>query len=128
MTININIVIYSSMALSSRQRTGYAICLILTMLLVGLHFAGNTSFIKLPEQDMSTTIKILTSKKYNLEHSPIIRIVTSTKLQHSSSSLLPWLSLSASFYSLASVLINFPQESDIFWQASTLSSNSLLLS
>lgn len=75
------------MALSSRQRTGYAICLILTILLVGLHFAGKNALMKLLQQDISTTIKILTSKLSNLEPSPIIRIVTSTKPLPSS--LLP---------------------------------------
>lgn len=72
------------MALSSRQRTGYAICLILTILLVGLHFAGKSTLMQLLVQDMSTTMKTLTLKEYIPELSTIIRIVTSTRLQPSS--------------------------------------------
>lgn len=115
------------MALSSGQRLGYAIWLVLAILLVGLHFAGNNNLIKLLEQDMSTITKILTSKEYILELLPIIRIVTSTKSQHLSSSLQVSPSLSASFSSLVSVLINSPQKQDILWPASILSSNSQLL-
>jgi hypothetical protein len=35
------------MAITSARRTGYAICLILTILLVGLHLAGKNWLIKL---------------------------------------------------------------------------------
>jgi hypothetical protein len=52
------------MALSTAQRTGFAICLVLTILLVGLHFAGTFfSTQSLPQATSSsrTTMSINTT-------------------------------------------------------------------
>jgi hypothetical protein len=49
------------MAFSSAQRTGFGVCLVLTILLVGLHFAGRSKIMQLLEQVMSTIKMMATS-------------------------------------------------------------------
>jgi hypothetical protein len=65
------------MVLSSGQRTGFAICLVLTILLVGLHFAGNPIFIQLLAQAMfTTTMPIISESSSVRTATPIIQTKT----------------------------------------------------
>jgi hypothetical protein len=65
------------MVLSSGERTGFAICLVLTILLVGLHFSGNPTIIQLLAQaTFTTTIPIITELSSVQTATPITQTKT----------------------------------------------------
>jgi len=66
--------------MTGAARTGYIICLVLTILLVGLHFAGNHLLRQLLELD---TFGIKIDQSHPMEST--IKTKTSIKMLHSSS-------------------------------------------
>lgn len=83
------------MALTSARRTGFAICLILTILLVGLHFSGNSLTIQSSALAMNSSRWMATRALFTSETPITLTGITISSLPLLSL-LLDWPSLSAS--------------------------------